>query len=41
MNHRKRNQIDLYMERYEDAVRFGVKELTISWTEEGHTEKES
>ena len=41
MNHRKRNQIDLYMERYEDAVRFGVKELTISWTEEANTEQES
>jgi 3D (Asp-Asp-Asp) domain-containing protein len=41
MHHRKRNQIDLYMENYEDAVRFGVKELTISWTEEPSTEQES
>lgn len=41
MHHRKRNQIDLYMERYEDAVEFGVKELTISWTEEPNTEHES
>ena len=37
MHYRKRNQIDLYMEKYEDAVEFGVKELTISWTEEPHT----
>ena len=36
MHHRKRNQIDLYMENYEDAVDFGVKELIISWTEEPH-----
>ena len=41
MHYRKRNQIDLYMERYEDAVQFGVQELTISWTEETHTEQES
>ena len=41
MHHRKRNQIDLYMENYEDAVEFGVKELIISWTEDPHTEKES
>ena len=41
MNRRKRNQIDLYMEKYEDAVRFGVKELTISWTEESQAEQES
>ena len=41
MHPRKRNQIDLYMEDYEDAVRFGVKELTISWTEEDPNEKES
>jgi 3D (Asp-Asp-Asp) domain-containing protein len=41
MHHRKRNQIDLYMENYEDAVEFGVKELTISWTEDPHTEQES
>ncbi len=41
MHHRKRNQIDLYMESYEDAVEFGVQELTISWTEEEHQEQES
>ena len=41
MHHRKRNQIDLYMENYEDAVEFGVKELPISWTEDPHIEKES
>jgi len=41
MHYRKRNQIDLYMERYEDAVEFGVQELTISWTEETHTGQES
>ena len=41
MHHRKRNQIDLYMEKHKDAVEFGVKELTISWTEDPHTEKES
>ena len=37
MHYRKRNQIDLYMENYKDAVEFGVKELTISWTEDPHT----
>jgi 3D (Asp-Asp-Asp) domain-containing protein len=41
MHRRKRNQIDLYMENYEDAVQFGVKELTISWTEDPHAEQES
>ena len=41
MHRRKRNQIDLYMENHEDAVEFGVKELTISWTEDPHTEQES
>ena len=41
MHHRKRNQIDLYMENHEDAVEFGVKELIISWTEDPHTEQES
>ena len=37
MHYRKRNQIDLYMEKYEDAVEFGVRELSISWTEDPHT----
>ena len=41
MHHRKRNQIDLYMEKHKDAVEFGVKELTISWTEDPLIEKES
>lgn len=41
MHSRKKNQIDLYMERYEDAVQFGVQELSITWTEEGQGEKES
>jgi|GEM_PF-2854809 len=41
MHRRKRNQIDLYMENRKDAVEFGVKELTISWTEDPHTEQES
>ncbi len=41
MHYRKRNQIDLYMESYKEAVEFGVKELTISWTEDDHTEQES
>ncbi len=41
MHRRKRNQIDLYMENHKDAVEFGVKELTISWTEDAHTEQES
>ena len=40
MHHRKRNQIDLYMENYKDAVEFGVKELIISWTEDPHIEQE-
>lgn len=40
MHHRKRNQIDLYMENREDAVEFGVRELIISWTEDPHTEQE-
>ena len=34
MHSRKRNQIDLYMEKYDDAIQFGVKELEISWYEE-------
>jgi 3D (Asp-Asp-Asp) domain-containing protein len=41
MHYRKRNQIDLYMENYKDAVEFGVKELIISWTEDPHIEQES
>jgi 3D (Asp-Asp-Asp) domain-containing protein len=41
MHYRKRNQIDLYMEKHEDAIEFGVKELTISWTEDPHLEQES
>lgn len=41
MNRRKRNQIDLYMERYEDAVEFGVKELSITWTEDPKSEQDS
>jgi 3D (Asp-Asp-Asp) domain-containing protein len=41
MHHRKRNQIDLFMESHEDALEFGVQELTISWTEDPHTEQES
>jgi 3D (Asp-Asp-Asp) domain-containing protein len=41
MHSRKHNQIDLYMERYQDAVEFGVKELSISWTEDSSTDKGS
>jgi len=41
MHPRKRNQIDLYMENHEDAVEFGVKELTIYWTEDPHIGQES
>lgn len=41
MNRRKRNQIDLYMEKYEDAVEFGVKELSITWTEDPKAEQDS
>ena len=41
MHYRKRNQIDLYMENHKDAVEFGVRELTISWTEEPHIGQES
>jgi 3D (Asp-Asp-Asp) domain-containing protein len=40
MHSRKRNQIDLYMEKYEDAVQFGVQDLTIYWTEEENPEQE-
>jgi 3D (Asp-Asp-Asp) domain-containing protein len=40
MHDRKRNQIDIYMKRYEDAVRFGAKELSISWIEDAHTEQD-
>lgn len=40
MHRRKRNQIDIYMQRYEDAVRFGAKELSISWLEDAHTEQD-
>lgn len=32
MHRRKRNQIDLFMESYDDAVQFGVQEVTIRWT---------
>ena len=31
MHYRKRNQIDLFMEEYDDAIQFGVRELEISW----------
>jgi len=41
MNRRKRNQIDLYMEKYQDAVEFGVKELSITWTEDPNTGQDS
>ncbi len=34
MHRRKRNQIDLFMEEYDDAIQFGVRELEISWDEE-------
>jgi 3D (Asp-Asp-Asp) domain-containing protein len=40
MHDRKRNQIDIYMQRYEDAVRFGAKELSISWLEDAHSEQD-
>lgn len=39
MHHRKRNQIDLYMDKYEDAVQFGVQDLTIYWTEQEEPER--
>ena len=37
MHKRKRNQIDIFMEKYEDAIEFGVQELVIRWNakEEG------
>ncbi len=41
MNKRKRNQIDLYMERYEDAVKFGVREVKITWYAETDEGRES
>jgi 3D (Asp-Asp-Asp) domain-containing protein len=31
MHGRKKNQIDIYMEDYRDAVRFGVQDLVIEW----------
>ncbi len=31
MHRRKTNQIDIFMEKYEDAIRFGVQEVVISW----------
>ena len=31
MHARKRNQIDLYMDTYEEAINFGVQELVIHW----------
>lgn len=34
MHHRKRNQIDLYMVNHEDALAFGTRELSVSWTED-------
>jgi len=33
MHKRKRNQIDIFMENNEDAVNFGVRNLTIWWRE--------
>lgn len=35
MHYRKRNQIDILMTSYEDAIEFGVQERVISWVEEG------
>ncbi len=34
MHRRKRNQIDIFMETYEDAIEFGVQQLVISWNAE-------
>ncbi len=34
MHRRKRNQIDLFMEEYDDAMQFGIRELEISWEED-------
>jgi 3D (Asp-Asp-Asp) domain-containing protein len=31
MHKRKKNQIDIYMLKRQDALEFGVQELTISW----------
>jgi len=31
MHRRKTNQIDIFMETYDEAIRFGVQELKISW----------
>lgn len=39
MHKRKKNQIDIYMETYEDAIEFGVKELKITWNVEEKEEK--
>jgi 3D (Asp-Asp-Asp) domain-containing protein len=36
MHRRKKNQIDIYMEDYNDAVNFGIKKVTISWTKGDH-----
>jgi len=34
MHQRKRNQIDIFMDSYEEAMEFGVQELTISWNDD-------
>ena len=37
MHRRKKNQIDIFMERHEDAVNFGVQDLVISWEKDPGT----
>ena len=39
MHKRKKNQIDIYMEKYEDAIEFGVQELKITWNLDEKEEK--
>ena len=34
MHKRKKNQIDIFMMEYKDAIQFGVKEVKITWREE-------
>ena len=39
MHKRKTNQIDIYMEEYEDAINFGVQQVVISWNTEREEEE--
>ena len=39
MHRRKTNQIDIFMESYDEAIQFGIQELKITWVTEGQDEE--